>query len=302
MRFVTTHGGPAESNDFGTFLWRHVSTHTPIQRHKDEENSDPLMAILVSVAPPGGIATIARQRLHVFFQFYEDQGEVAVERRVLAEGEAELRLNALITAQEGERCTVAGGAQITDSDGHAMGSIMMFIEAAWVPAPLGVRQVLGPPSSVPNAHTDSSSVHSSPTRVTSPSRQRSSSPCRTLPSVVASAATGERTSPTGNQLGSGGSHSSRRSAERQKARLLRSSTQASMCDPSCVAPPPLRTCQRSPPRNRSGLTTGHDSHTASRPGAYGSRSQSARRRHGRECAQSYVGGNAPENITLAGGW
>lgn len=289
------------------------------------------MAILVSVAPPGGIARIARQRLCVSLQFYEGQ-EADSSRRVITVGESELLLNSLITAQEGERCRISGTAQLVDIDGNALGSIVMHAVILWVPAPPGARQVFGPPSLVPHSQADPGSAHSSPGKPTSTSLDRSSSPSRDrAPSPWGGAAASGGRSVPGRRLGAGRaasppSHSAarkdlprhgRRPGSREKRSKTASGNPSSdMSAPVSRSQPSLKLggqgMSRSSSRERTSKAAGHvrgDRHTGALTGACESRSQSAQRRRGRECAESYAegvssdsAGALPVFVSLAEGW
>lgn len=203
-RFVTTHAGPAEIDNAGCAIWRHMSSELPTQQGIDGYNSDPLMAILVSVSPPGGIARIARQRLCVALRLSDDTDSRVAQGLVLATGESELLLNHLITAQEGQHVSISAQTEILCSDGLTVEGTLSAV-ISWVPAPPGVRGILGPPAMVP---ADAASPAASPPkRQASPPRERSSSPSR-------SAGVGARTAPMGRRLGAPGDCMASRSAER----------------------------------------------------------------------------------------
>lgn len=203
-RFVTTHAGPAEIDNAGCAIWRHMSSELPSQHGIHWDNSDPLMAILVSVSPPGGIARIARQRLCVSVRLSDDTDSRVAEGLVLATSESELLLNHLITAQEGQHVSVTTQTEILRGDGLTVEGTLSAV-ISWVPAPPGVRGILGPPAMVP---ADTASPPASPPkRQASPASERPSSPSK-------SAGVGARTAPMGRRLGAPGDCMASRSAER----------------------------------------------------------------------------------------
>jgi len=170
-RFVTTHGGPAERDAEDSPCWKHVSSQPPHAPNRQSKESDPLMAILVSVPPPGGLAALSKHRLSVSVVFSHAERS----KDAFAWSESELLLKDLITAQENQPFATAIRSNITcNNETTVTGELHAVL--MWHTLPLGMRDLFGPSNAAPNLPAEQSEVTGC--RATSPKKaSRCSSAC-----------------------------------------------------------------------------------------------------------------------------
>lgn len=261
---------------------------------QESERASPLMAILVSVAPPGGIARIARQKLCLELLFPESRDDSQGQRPLIAAGDSEMSLGALFSAEEGQNVHISGRANVCRRDGAAVdGSVRAII--AWVSAPPGVRQILGSPSVLPEEEKVEPEVCFGRS-----SRPRFRGRCT---SEGPTCGIGQATPPRGRRLGTpGGSRLASRSAERATRGHKQSDLAAETNvweDVKGVDSAGAPSLSAMGPGRRLGNRPIPGSHTAARPGARGARPQSGRRRRHNiadlldEASHLLDGGEAP---------
>lgn len=107
------------------------------QAEQRNEHEDPLMAILVSLSPPGGIVRLARQSLSVRLWLAQKNHPAMMEA-----GTLELQLSPLITSSEGQVVTLSSGTKLFHNDwGTSWGKVDARI--AWMTAPAELAKAFG---------------------------------------------------------------------------------------------------------------------------------------------------------------